>query len=337
MFLIVAVLALIIGACSQDETGEGNDETNKSNEVTSSEIEMTWANVYSSTMPFNDGVRKVKEILEAESNGNITLNIYPDSQMGDNSDLMSNLVSGTSQIGNEGGGFLSQWVSDFLISEAVYAFNSVDHMFEVMDGPIGQDMFDQLLEERGVRVLDVWYYGTRHVTSNKPINTPEDLNGLKMRVPDGPLYIANGKALGAEPSPMPLSEVYLALQTGTIDAQENPLTAIDAYNYQEVQDYINLTAHNYNFNVVMVNEEFWQGLTEEQREIVSDAVEEGGETTLSQTLEQEEKLLTELEDQGMAINKPDIEEFEEQASQSIIEEFEDEWGEGYYESIKEYD
>ncbi|WP_373893750.1 sialic acid TRAP transporter substrate-binding protein SiaP [Virgibacillus sp. CBA3643] len=332
LILSVIFIVLMIGACSQTDDASGDGA-----ETSSDEIVMTWGNVYSSTMPFNQGINKVQDILESESDGQISIDLYPDSQLGSNSDLMSNLVGGTSQIGNEGGGFLSQWVPEFSVSEAVYAFNDVDHMFSVMDGPIGQDMFDKLLEERSVRVIDVWYYGTRHVTSNKEINTPGDLEGIKMRVPDGPLYIANGEALGADPTPMPLSEVYLALQTGTIDAQENPLSAIDSYKYYEVQDYINLTAHNYNFNVIMVNEEFWQGLTDDQRTLIEEAIKEGGETTLSLTLEQEESLITELEEQGVIINEPNLEEFEQQAGEKMIESYQNEWDEGFYESVKEYE
>lgn len=300
-------------------------------------IVIKWGNVFAPDMPFNQGVLKVAEVVAERSNNQIQIEFFPSSQLGNNTQLMAMLVQGTNHVGNEGGGFLSQWSPKFLVSEAVYAFKDIDHMFKVMRGPIGEEMFKDLLEKRGLRVIDVWYYGTRHVTSNKPIRTPQDMKGLKMRVPDGPLYIANGEALGAKPTPMTLSEVYLSLKTGVIDAQENPLPTINSFKFYEVQKYLILTGHNINFNVIMVNEKFWQGLTDEQRAIITDAVKKGGEYALELTVQSEKDLISNLEASGMTVIKPDIDAFRTPASDYMISKFSGKWGEGFYESVQEFD
>lgn len=299
-------------------------------------IVIKWGNVFAPDMPFNLGVQKVIDLVEKESGGQIKFQFFPSGQLGKNADIMAMLTQGINQMGNEGGGFLSQWAPKFLVSEAVYAFNSVDHMFKVMNGPIGQEMFDQLLETRGVRVIDVWYYGTRHITANKPVYTPKDLNGVKMRVPDGPLYTANGEALGANPTPMTLSEVYLSLNTGVIDAQENPLPTINSFKFYEVQKYLILTGHNYNFNVVMVNDKFWQQLSQKQRDLILKAVKEGGKYALEVALKEEADLIQKLKDEGMTVITPDVQAFKEAAKKKMVEKFDSKWGKGFYEMVQNY-
>lgn len=299
-------------------------------------IVIKWGNVFALDMPYNQGVQKTIELVNKRSNNEIQIQFFPSGQLGKNADMMAMLTQGVSQMGNEGGGFLSQWAPKFLVSEAVYAFNSVDHMFKVMNGPIGKEMYDQLLKSRGVRVIDVWYYGTRHITSNKPVRTPEDLKGIKMRVPDGPLYTANGEALGANPTPMTLSEVYLSLKTGVIDAQENPIPTIDSFKFYETQKYLILTGHNYNFNVVMVNDKFWKKLSAKHRKIILGAIQEGGEYALKVALEQEENLIQKLKDNGMTVINPDVNAFKRAAAKKMVEKFENRWGKGFYESVQAY-
>ncbi len=299
-------------------------------------IEIRWGNVFAPDLPFNQGTAKFKELVESRSGGRITVSLFPSSQLGNNNEIMGMLVEGTNQMGNEGGGFLAQWAPKFMVSEAVYAFRDIDHMMAVMTGEIGQEMFDELLAARGVRVIDVWYYGTRHISANKLIDTPADLNGVKMRVPDGPLYIANGNALGASPTPISLSEVYLSLKTGVIDAQENPLPTIYQNKFQEVQDYIILTGHNYNFNTVMVNEEFWQGLSAEDQELILACAHEAGEYEKEIALSQEAELVDQFKAEGLTVHTPDLEAFRTAAAAYMTEHLDSEWGEGFYEKVQSY-
>ena len=323
--ILTIILALMLILVS-NSFARGNSEADG--------ITIRWGNVFGPDIPFNLGVNHFKSLIEEKSDGRIKVEFYPNSQLGSNGDLMGMLIDGTNQMGNEGGGFLSDYASKFLIGEAVYAFNSIDHMLAVMNSELGQEMYDQLLAENGIRVIDVWYYGTRHITANKEINTPSDMAGLKMRVPNGPLYISNGIALGANPTPMALSEVYLALQTGVIDAQENPLPTISSNKFNEVQDYLILTGHNYNFNVIMVNEAFWQSLADEDKKLITECVKEAGEYQKAIAIEEEESLIEEFEENGMIIHTPDIEAFREHASRYMIDRYSSEWGEGFYEAVQ---
>jgi tripartite ATP-independent transporter DctP family solute receptor len=193
-----------------------------------------------------------------------------------------------------------------------------------------------LLATRGVRVIDVWYYGTRHISANKLINKPEDLAGIKMRVPDGHLYIANGNALGANPTPISLGEVYLSLKTGVIEAQENPLPTIFQNKFYEVQNHIILTGHNYNFNVVMVNEEFWQELSQEDRDLITKCVKVAGEYEKGIALQQEKDLVAEFGELGVTVHTPDVDVFRTRAAAYMVKEFDSKWGKGYYEMVQNY-
>jgi len=335
---VVFLCLVILTACSNSDQSAALSEqqTDGSSQQEEKSINIRWGNVFAPEMPFNQGTRRFKELVETESNGRITVDLFPGAQLGNNNELMGMLTEGTNQMGNEGGGFLAQWAPKFLVSEAVYAFRDIDHMLKVMNSEIGQEMFDQLLESRGVRVIDVWYYGTRHISAKKLINTPEDLQGVKMRVPDGPLYIENGKALGANPTPMTLSEVYMALHTGVIDAQENPLPTIYQNKFHEVQDYIILTGHNYNFNVIMVNEEFWNSLSKSDQDLIVRCVKEAGEYQKQIALQEEEALISIFQEEGITIHTPDIEAFKTRAREHLVRRFASEWGEGFYESIQNF-
>ncbi|WP_079988096.1 sialic acid TRAP transporter substrate-binding protein SiaP [Anaerotruncus rubiinfantis] len=340
----------LLSACSSNNATQSTDPSPDTTPISSSvasdpgqnapaaqePIEIRWGNVFAPDLPFNQGTAKFKELVESRSDGRITVNLFPSSQLGNNNEIMGMLVEGTNQMGNEGGGFLAQWAPKFLVSEAVYAFRDIDHMMSVMTGEIGQEMFAELLESRGIRVIDVWYYGTRHISTNKQIDTPADLKGVKMRVPDGPLYIANGNALGASPTPISLSEVYLSLKTGVIDAQENPLPTIYQNKFQEVQKYIIMTGHNYNFNTVMVNDAFWQGLSKEDQDLIVQCVKEAGEYEKEIALQQESDLVAKLEAEGVTVHTPDVEAFRAAATKYMTENFDSEWGEGYYEGVQSY-
>ena len=323
--ILTIILALMLILVS-NSFARGNSEADG--------ITIRWGNVFGPDIPFNLGVNHFKSLIEEKSDGRIKVEFYPNSQLGSNGDLMGMLIDGTNQMGNEGGGFLSDYASKFLIGEAVYAFNSIDHMLAVMNSELGQEMYDQLLAENGIRVIDVWYYGTRHITANKEINTPSDMAGLKMRVPNGPLYISNGIALGANPTPMALSEVYLALQTGVIDAQENPLPTISSNKFNEVQDYLILTGHNYNFNVIMVNEAFWQSLADEDKKLITECVKEAGEYQNKVMEEQNAQARATLEKDGVVFTDANHEEWQKAAeSYYTFEEFSN-WTPGLYDKVK---
>lgn len=227
---------------------------------------------------------------------------------------------------------LATRLSDLDALDAVYAFRDVDHLNTFLDSDVAQDLWDELLEESGLRVIGTGYYGTRHVTANHPVSTPEDLNGSQMRVLDAPLWTANGEALGAEPAAVPFAELYLALQQGVADAQENPLPVIEAEGFDEVQDYVSLTGHVVAMMAVVITENSWDGLSEEQQDALLAAGETFRQGVTDCTLDEEAELLEEWSADGADIaihDDVDLDAFRQSAEDNLLPQFEDSWADLY--------
>jgi tripartite ATP-independent transporter DctP family solute receptor len=154
-----------------------------------------------------------------------------------------------------------------------YAYRSLEHMDEVAGGEVGDAIEAQIVENAQVRPLAYFARGPRDLTSNRPITSPDELNGLKMRVPNVPLFVDVWSALGAQPTPMAFSEVFTSLQNGTIDAQENPLALIRSASFDEVQSHVNMTDHVRSWIYLAIAEQTWQSLSEEDRAALQEAAQ----------------------------------------------------------------
>ena len=157
----------------------------------------------------------------------------------------------------------------------------------------------------GNKVVAITYYGERHVTSNKAINKPEDMKGLKIRVPDAPLYTMFPRAVGANPTPIAFAEVYLALQNGTVDAQENPLPTIDAKKFYEVQKYIVLTGHITDALLTIVGGPTWTKLSAADKKVFQEVLKEAAARATAQIIENEQRLGAEFTKRGKEVVKVD--------------------------------
>lgn len=218
------------------------------------------------------------------------------------------------------------------VFDAAYVFDDWESLEAAQNSEVAKELWDEIANETGIRVLGIGYYGTRHVTSNFPISHPDDLEGVKMRVVDAPLWLANGRALGASPTPVAFAELYQALQSGVVDAQENPLPVIDTQGFAEVQDYVNLTGHSVASATIAFRQEFLDGLTDAQRAAVQEGVDAAVAGATRCTLEQEEELLKKWSqaDSIIEINDDvDRAAFREKAKAELIAEFGDEWGDLY--------
>jgi len=213
-----------------------------------------------------------------------------------------------------------------------YVFKDAESMFKVLSGPIGEEIRNRLITKRNIRVLGIGYLGARHLTANKPIYRPEDLKGLKIRIPNIPLRKASFNAWNAAPTPMAFSEVYLALKQGVVDGQENPLPQIIAAKFYEVQKYLILTGHALNPEILLISEKKFQSLPEEYRNILLEGANVFKETSFEEYNTLKYELLEKLLDEGMIVMKPDIEAFRE-AVKDVPYQFEEEWGEGLYEKV----
>ncbi|MEE1650282.1 DctP family TRAP transporter solute-binding subunit [Brachybacterium sp. J144] len=260
-----------------------------------------------------------------------TVKSYPSGQIGGEGETTEQIATGGLELGVIGPSFLGVWYPDAAVLDAPFLFTDVEQFDEATTGPIMAEVYDEMAEGTGLRVNSTWYYGTRHITSNMPITEPEDLQGIKIRTPDAPLYLTSFQIMGGSATPMALSEAYLGLQQGAIDAQENPIPTIDVQKFYEVQDYINLTGHMVQAVNIVSSERFMESLTPEERTAFEDAMEKARVATRDCIVEAEEEVLQRWQDED-AIKVND--EVDVAAFQALIaEEFPSRvpWGDLYLE------
>lgn len=275
------------------------------------------------------------EELSRLSNGNIKVEIFHSGQLGNQQTQTIGVMRGTLDMTFTDPNSLAQFDPALGIFGAAYLFRDIEHMKKVMYGPIGREYFDRLAARRGLRPLGVWYLGTRQLNlRDKAVRTPQDMKGVKLRMPNAPQWIAMGRALGANPTPLGFGEVYLALKTGVVDGQDNPLPTDEAQKFYEVTKYIILTNHQMGMLWPTINEKLWQEMPAEYRQAILDALEKARRYQDSLVLKGEAKLLEEFEKvHGMVIIRPDIDAFRRHAREQY-KQYEQEWGKGVYDRIR---
>ena len=295
-------------------------------------IVLKWGHSYPPDHPSNMGAKRMAEVVAAKTGGKIKIDLYPGGQLGTDKDNIEGTIMGTQDMLLIGSGGISQFSPRLGIGECPYIWRDIDHMNKVMDGPVGDEMREDLLKGRGLRILAVFYYGRRQLTANKPITRPEEMKGFKLRTPQVPVIMEMAKAWGATPTPLNIGELYLALKTGVVDGQENPTPTINGFKFYEAQKYLMLTEHIITPLPMIINERVWRSLTPDNQKIMLAAAQEARELNNKLMLEQEDAFLDSFKKAGMTIVKPDVEAFRK-ASASVAGNFEGIWGKGLYEKI----
>lgn len=254
-----------------------------------------------------------KEKLEEVSGGNITVECYDSGTLYGQDTEHDALKNGDVDIIYSSASWLtdgSPWVSMFT---AGYVFQSYEHMTAVLNGEIGQDMFNKIAEEQNILPLGAYYLGTRQISLSydKHINTPADLNGINLRMPNSDAWVFLGTAMGANPTAIGFNDLYLALQTGTVDGQDNPLPTVKSAKFYEVQESISLTNHLVDSVWPTINLDTWNKLTDTQKGWVMEAVEAGREACDTQNLNTEAEVVSFLEEQGLKVYEADVAAFAE--------------------------
>ncbi len=248
--------------------------------------------------------------------------VYGASQLGNDRELLQKLILGTVHI-TLPSSIMSTVSPQFGLFDMPFVIADRAHLARVEEEVFWPDIAPTV-EEQGYRVIALWENGIRHITnSTRPIDTPADLEGIKLRTPRGEWRIRMFEAWGASPTPMPFSEVFVSLQTGVIDGQENPLTNISAASFQEVQDFLSITGHVYSPAYPTVGIDAWEELPEDVRQVLADTAREVALWARDQGAAADETLLAELEAAGMQVNVADREAFVS-ASQPIYEAFAEE-------------
>jgi len=280
------------------------------------------------------GINRAAEVLRERSGGRLRLDNFPSSQLGAEREMLTQVQQGTLDLCITGPGVLGSWVRPISILEAPFLARDFDQVLRMMNHPAIQASFRQLAEQRGMRPLEPWYYGTRHMTTrDRQIRVPEDMRGLKMRVPQAPLFVDMMRQLGAAPTPMSLGEVYLSLQTGVIDGQENPLPTIEANKFMEVQRFINLTGHILVPLLPVISGQTWTALNEADREHVRVALREGAAVSDRLVREGEESLRATFTGRGVTFVQSDRDAFR-RALAPLYERYEEVWGRGVFAALQ---
>jgi tripartite ATP-independent transporter DctP family solute receptor len=207
------------------------------------QTKLKWAHVYETSEPFHKWSVWAGDEIKKRTNGKYEVQVFPASSLGKESDINQGLTLGTVDIILTGASFAASSYKPLAISYFPFIFRDAEHQLKYAKSDVFRELAKGYDDKTSNHITAMTYYGARQVTSNRPIQKPEDMKGLKIRVPDAPAYLAFPKALGANPTPIAFAEVYLALQNGTVEAQENPLPTIEAKKFFEVQKNISLTGH----------------------------------------------------------------------------------------------
>lgn len=258
-------------------------------------------------------MRVFKETVERVSGGNIKVLTYDSASLFKQEQEVSAVKSGQADITATAAPWLtdgSPWLSMFT---AGYMFKSYDHMTKVMNGDIGKAAFERVAKEQGIRPLGAQYLGTRQINLVKdmPIKTPADLNGVKLRMPNSESWLFLGKALGANPTPISFSELYMALQTKTVDGQDNPLPSTKNAKFYEVTKSITITNHIVDSVWPAINEAKWQSLSAQQKAWVMEGVKAGIKYCDETNLKAEAELVDFFKKAGMSVYYADVNAFSE--------------------------
>ncbi|WP_238984473.1 sialic acid TRAP transporter substrate-binding protein SiaP [Billgrantia kenyensis] len=270
---------------------------------------LRFAHVYETSEPFHRWAEWAAGEIEERTEGRYRISVHPASSLGNEQDINEALGLGTVDIIYTGAQFAGRYYGPMGIAGAPYMFRDFDHWQAYAESNLFQEIAEGFQDATGNVPIALNYYGERHVTSNEPINVPEDMQRLRIRVPGAPLYMMFPRAAGANPTPIAFDETYLALQQGVVDAQENPLPAIRAMAFHEVQDVINLTGHVTDSLITIVSGTRWNQLSEEDQEIFREVLQEAAQNNTADILQAEAELAAWFEEQGNTINEVDREPF----------------------------
>lgn len=318
-FVSVTAATAMVGALTACGGGnEGSGEAGGSGENAAETVSLKLGHVWPENDPQAEITKQFAETVAAETDGTVEIELFPAGQIGGDRDILEGLELGTTDMWVGGAGAVNAMseLGQFFVTP--FMFDSIDDAAEAYNGELGQTVRDRLSEETATTIVGFLPRGPRHITSNKALETPDGLSGMRIRVPENPMFIDSFKTLGANPTPMAFPEVFTALQQGTIDGQENPLALIKSSGFAEVQSHLNLTSHVIEPLAIAIADDVWEKLSDEQKEAMQAAAEQASTDFQEQLNQEEEQLRADLEAEGMTVVEPDIEAYRE-AAQDVRE------------------
>jgi len=277
-------------------------------------------------------LEKFKEIAEAKAKGDLEIRFFPGGSLGTQRQIQQQVQLGTTEAMGTASDMI-EMEPKFSFVDFPFLFSGPEMVYRVLDGPIGQKLSQKLIREKGIRILCYGELGFRQITNRvRPIIHPDDLKGLKIRVPPVKLRVAAFKAMGAAATPIPYKELYTSLQQGVVDGQENPVVTVKALSLWEVQKYISMSNHVYTPAYLLINEKFWQSLSLQMQNLLQESAIEARDWNRRDSKNSEQRILEMAKAKGMKVNNINSEPFAKLA-RPLWDQFADKVGRDILEKI----
>lgn len=333
---IMASTVLLLTACNGGDAGAGEELQETDTDAVAEDQQETDTDAVAEDPPVTldlghvwpeddaqaQAVQEFADEVEELSGGTLTIQILPAGQLGGDRDILEGLELGTVDLWVGGAGVYNAMTDAGQFYVVPFMFESVAEAMDAYDGDLGDLITQRIEDETDTRLLAHWPRGPRHLTLNAAAETPDGLQGARIRVPENPMFIETWERLGASPTPMAFPEVFTGLQQGTIDGQENPLALINSAGFYQVQSHLVLTAHVIEPLAISIGNSAWDQLTENQQVALTEAANGTAKDNFRRTVENDEQELREvLAEAGMEIVEPDIDSYRERVDGLIDEEF----------------
>jgi len=293
-----------------------------------------WGEMLPAVHPQVRMIERIAAEVKEKTGGRVEIQGFPAGQLGSGKDMMEAVASGALTMTTDGAAALGSFLPQLSVIEAPYLWRDAAHMARVAGAQVFRDMNADFVKRRGMRIVGVTYYGKRHLTTGtREVRSAADMAGFKLRVPPVDTFKAMAEAWGAKATPVNFNELYLALSQGAVDGQENPLPTIQSAKLNEVQKYLVLTGHIITPRLVIVNEDFWSGLSAADRGIMEAAIAAGAAWQDKELSGQEEALVDTLKGAGMTVIEPDLESFRKPVLATVPAQFESKWGKGTWDTL----
>lgn len=266
-------------------------------------IKLKFGHVAPTDEPYHQAAEKFAELVKKNTNGAVEIQIFPNSLLGGQRELLEGLQLGSVDITLTTAAVLSSFLPKTQVIELPFMFRDSEHVYKVVDGPLAKEIYAGD-EKKKMKVIDTWENGFRNITNNvRPIVTPDDMKGVKIRVMENKMYIEMFKALGANPTPMARGELFTGLQTKVVDGQENPLGQIYTSRFYEVQKYATLSGHTYSPEAVVFSLASWKKIPAKYQEEILKASAEAKKFNRELSAKMDKEYVGKLEEKGMTVTR----------------------------------
>ena len=279
--------------------------------------QLKWAHVYETSEPYHTESVWAAAEIKKRSNGKFDIQVFPASSLGKETDINQGMTLGTVDMIISGTSFAARSYPRLGIAYYPFIFRDGEHLLAYAKSDVFKEMVEGYRAKTGIQITAYTYYGARHTTSNKEFKDCAGMKGLKIRVPDVPAYTATPKSCGANPTPIAFAEVYLALQNGTVDAQENPLTTIEAKKFYEVQKHIMLTGHIVDGLTTQVAPHVWNTLSDAEKKMFVEVTQEAAARATADIKKREGELVDEFKKKGLGVHEVDRKSFVEAVNKVV--------------------